>query len=177
MRDELLRAAVAVLQQDGAAAFTLRRVTEEAGCSTTGVYTYFGGKQGLVDAIFVAGFDSFDDALSDALAGDDLEAAGRVYRRWALDNPTHYMVMFGRAVPEYEPSAEAMDRALASFVGLTDSVARVGGEPGAAERAYHLFATIHGYVMLEMSGMGAPTPSTPDELYERALASLTAVEG
>ncbi len=172
MRDELLRAAVAVLQRDGAAAFTLRNVTGEAGCSTTGVYTYFGGKQGLVDAIFVAGFDSFDDALRGALDADDLAEVARVYRRWALANPTHYMVMFGKAVPEYEPSETAFARALESFVQLTAAVERAGRTHEAAEQAYHLFATVHGYVMLEMSGMGAPTPSGPEDLYERAIASL-----
>ena len=45
------------------AALTVRNVAAAAGCSTTGVYTYFGGKDGLVDAIFVDGFEKFDAAL------------------------------------------------------------------------------------------------------------------
>ncbi|MEJ7799359.1 MAG: TetR/AcrR family transcriptional regulator, partial [Ilumatobacter sp.] len=60
MRTILLEAALAVLRRDGAAALTVRALTEEAGCSTTGVYTYFGGKHGIVEAIFVDGFESFD---------------------------------------------------------------------------------------------------------------------
>lgn len=172
MRTTLVRAALAVLQREGAAGLTVRSITAEAGCSTTGVYTYFGGKHGLVEAIFVDGFDSFDDAVRPALVRGDLAAAGRAYRRWALDHPTQYMVMFGRAVPDYEPSPAAMERALQSFVDLTAGVERAAPGPGADQRAYHLFATVHGYVMLEMAGMAAATEHESEALYERAIAEL-----
>jgi AcrR family transcriptional regulator len=172
MRAELVGAALAVLQRDGAAAFTLRNITAEAGCSTTGVYTYFGGKHGLVDAIFLDSFDSFDVAVGPALATGDLIGAGRAYRQWALAHPTQYMVMFGRAVPDYEPSEAALGRALESFVRLADGVRRAHPGDDFAERAYHLFATVHGYVMLEMAGMAAATDQESEALYERALADL-----
>jgi AcrR family transcriptional regulator len=172
MRARLVRAALTVLRRDGAAALTVRNITGEAGCSTTGVYTYFGGKPGLVEAIFLEGFDSFDDAVRPGLVAGDLPAAGRAYRRWALDHPTQYMVMFGRAVPDYEPSARAMERAQQSFAELTEGVARAAPGPDADRRAYHLFATVHGYVMLEMAGMAAATEHESSALYEAAIADL-----
>ena len=76
MHVTLVRAALTVLQRDGAAALTVRNITAEAGCSTTGIYTYFGGKQGLVEAIFVEGFESFDRTVQPQLLADDLPAAG-----------------------------------------------------------------------------------------------------
>lgn len=172
MRTRLVNAALAVLQRDGAAALTVRNITNEAGCSTTGVYTYFGGKHGLVEAIFLDGFGSFDSAVRPGLEAGDLLAAGRAYRRWALDHPTQYMVMFGRAVPDYEPSPAAMERAANSFVDLTEGVARAVPGPDADLRAYHLFATVHGYVMLEMAGMAATDERESEALYEHALAEL-----
>lgn len=172
MRDRIVRAALDVLARDGAAALTVRNITTEAGCSTTGIYTYFGGKAGLVEAIFVEGFEGFDEAVGPALAAGDLAAAGRAYRRWALDHPTQYMVMFGRAVPDYEPSPAALDRASASFAGLADGVARALRHDDAEDHAYHLFATVHGYVMLEMSGMGPRADAEAETRYERALATL-----
>ncbi len=172
MRARLVEAALIVLQRDGAAALTVRNITAEAGCSTTGIYTYFGGKHGLVEAIFVEGFDSFDEAVRPGLLDGDLPAAGRAYRRWALDHPTQYMVMFGRAVPDYQPSDAAMERAQRSFVELTEGVARAGPGPDADRRAYHLFATVHGYVMLEMAGMAAATEHESAALYEAAIAGL-----
>jgi AcrR family transcriptional regulator len=172
MRDRLVDAALAILRRDGAAALTVRNITAEAGCSTTGVYTYFGGKQGVVEAIFVEGFDSFDRAVADGFQHDDLLGSGRAYRAWALAHPTQYMVMFGRAVPDYEPTPEAHARSLESFFRLVAVVDQLRPGPDAAERAYHYWATLHGYVMLELAGMGAQTPEESDALYERALSLL-----
>jgi AcrR family transcriptional regulator len=168
MRDQLVGAALTVLRRDGAAGLTVRAVTAEAGCSTTGVYTYFGGKHGLVEAVFVDGFESFDAAVAPALERGDLVEAGRRYRRWALGHPMQYMVMFGRAVPDFEPSDSARGRAMRSFAALADGVARAGPGDDVVARAYRLFATVHGFVMLEMAGMA----SAADELYEGALRAL-----
>lgn len=172
MRSELVRAALAVLHREGPSGLTVRNITQEAGCSTTGVYTYFGGKHGLVEAIFVQGFESFDEAVAPGLESGDLVAAGRSYRRWALDHRTQYMVMFGRAVPDYAPSDAARERALVSFARLAEGVARAAAGDDPTGRAYHLFATVHGYVMLEMAEMSALAESEAESLYERALRTL-----
>ena len=160
-RAALLAAAVEILQNEGAGALTVRSVSARAGCSTTGVYTWFGGKNGLVDAIFIDGFARFGAAVDRVPErGDPLDRLlerAQAYRRWALANPTHYMVMFGKAVPDYEPSAEAMVTSLATYESLVRATARaieagrLGGEPN--EVAHHLWAGIHGYVSLEVAGM------------------------
>jgi len=172
MRRTLLEAALSVLQHDGAAALTVRNITDRAGCSTTGIYTHFGGKHGLVEAIFLDGFESFDESLTPHYHSGDLAEAGRAYRRWALANPTHYLVMFGRAVPDFEPSERAAQRAAVSFQFLVDAVADATTVPGDIDppaAAYHLYATVHGYVMLELVGMGPADTGSLDELYENGL--------
>ena len=175
MRDRLVAAALAVLRRDGASGLTVRAITTEAGCSTTGVYTYFGGKHGVVDAIFTDGFDSFDAAVGPALATGNLVAGGHAYRRWAFEHPTQYMVMFGSAVPDYEPSDAARARSMVSFQQLVDGVARSAVEATSGsdeELAYHFFATLHGYVMLEMASMSDAVAIADDTLYEAALHRL-----
>ena len=172
MRTALVAAALGVLRDGGPAALTVRNITRAAGCSTTGVYTYFGGKHGLVEAIFVDGFDSFDAAVRPGLEQGDLAAAGRAYRRWALAHRTQYMVMFGRAVPDFEPSAPARERASLSFARLVAGVQRAAPGIDAEALAFHLFATVHGYVMLEMAGMSTAGPAETEARYERALRTL-----
>lgn len=172
MRSALVGAALAVLHREGPAGLTVRNITTEAGCSTTGVYTHFGGKHGLVEAIFLEGFDSFDEAVRRGLEADDLVAAGLAFRRWALEFSTQYMVMFGRAVPDHVPSGAALERALASFGQLAECVARVAPGEDAVARAYHLFATLHGHVMLEMAGMVPAAGFDSADLFERALLAI-----
>ncbi len=178
-RDVILAAAIDILGSDGASALTVRNVATMSGCSTTGVYTYFGGKGGLVEAIFVQGFDSFDQALAEAERSGDLLSAGMSYRRWALDNPTHYLVMFGRAVPDFEPSETASLRAMQSFEQLVDMVAKVVDDDRSAaeltELAFHVWATVHGYVMLELLGMAPPHVADADHLYAQGLERLRQV--
>ncbi|HEY6296636.1 MAG TPA: TetR family transcriptional regulator, partial [Streptosporangiaceae bacterium] len=64
---ELIAAAEAVLIRDGPAAVTVRAVAAEAGIAPMGVYNRLGGKDGLVDALLIRGFD----ALRDSIAGGD----------------------------------------------------------------------------------------------------------
>ncbi len=176
MRRVVLDAGLAVLGRDGAAGLTVRAVAAQAGCSTTGVYTYFGGKHGLVEAMYLEGFLSFREHLATPLASGDLIEAGHRFRRWALANSTHYLVMFGRAVPDFEPGEEAMAAAQAAFTDLIDAVAAAGATD-AFGSAYHLFATVHGYVMLELVGMGPADPDQLDAMYEIGLSRCVVVSG
>lgn len=175
-RRAILDAALLVLSRDGESAFTVRNIAREAGCSTTGVYTWFGGKAGLVDAIFIEGFESFDDALQPAYESADPVASGHAYRRWALDNRTHFLVMFGRAVPDVRPGDAALVRGYESFQRLIDHVREVAPGLSADEAfdwAYHVNATVHGYVLTELTGMST-APDRAEELYELGLSRTLA---
>ena len=138
---------------------TVRSVAAAAGCSTTGVYTWYGSKNGLVDAIFIDGFQRFGRALLlvYGAGNSDFITQADAYRDWALANPTHYMVMFGKAVPDYAPSERAWVAAGQTFDDLvaatSDTMLAVGLDNEPATVAYHLWAGIHGYVSLELAGM------------------------
>jgi AcrR family transcriptional regulator len=180
-RDAILAAAIGIVQTQGAAALTVRNVAAAAGCSTTGVYTYFGGKDGLVDAIFVDGFERFDAALAEAdIAPDPMRClllTGETYRAWALANPTQYQVMFTRAIPDFYASEAALARALQSFEALVGRVSRAiesgdleAGDPH--EMAMHVWATVHGYVMLELMQMQPPTAPAMSPTYSAGVRRL-----
>jgi AcrR family transcriptional regulator len=181
-RAAILTAAIGIVQNEGAAALTVRNVAAAAGCSTTGVYTYFGGKDGLVDAIFVDGFERFDAALEKAAdhAPDPMQClllTGQTYRAWALANPTQYQVMFTRAIPDFYASEPALARALQSFEALVGRVSRAiesgdldAGDPH--ELAMHVWATVHGYVMLELMQMQPPTAPALSPTYTAGLHRL-----
>ena len=169
-RERILASAIELLDTEGASSLTVRNVATGANCSTTGVYTHFGGKDGLVDAIFIDGFESFDATLDSA--GEDLVDLSLAYRQWALSRRTHYQVMFGSAVPGYRPSVEALDRAGSSFDRLVERIelcTGVGSDEGGRDLAFHVWAVVHGYVMLEMLDMSPPSLGTAEELYRNGL--------
>lgn len=170
-RQRILDAALEVLRSKGSAAFTVRNVATAAGCSTTGVYTWFGGKPGLVEAIFVNGFRSFGAALAAVYDDPDPKAPGRAYRSWALANPTQYLVMFGGAVPGWEPSEEAMVVAGEAFERLVTSTEEANPDDARAEAMY-LWATMHGYVMLELVGMTGPDLADAESLFDYGLTRI-----
>lgn len=156
----LLDSALTVLRRDGPGALTMRAVADQAGCSTTGIYTRFGSKSGLVEAITVHGLDALDQAMAPAYRSGDPMRLALAYRRWALANPNLYLVMFARAVPDHEPSESTFERGSRSFEALTLLLANQGfADPSSV--AYHLYATVHGHVMLELVGFG---PADGDEL-------------
>ena len=127
-----------------------------------GVYSRFGGKDGIVEELFVDGFRRLRAAM-DAVVGDDaqhsLAECGLAYRRFGIANPTQYQVMFERVVPGFVPSDAAQLEGMATFGALVarveSSIAAGVLSPGdAAELAHRLWAASHGWVSLQIHDLG-----------------------
>jgi AcrR family transcriptional regulator len=155
-------AATALLAAEGPEALSIRRIATAAGVAPMSVYNRFGSKQGVVDALFCEGFVRLDKAITITRSGDiekDLVTCGRRYRRFALDNPTLYALMFSRAVPDYVPSVEASSTAGRSFLNLVDHIAWYveheiieAGDP--VEISQRVWETMHGAMSLELADIG-----------------------
>lgn len=161
LRVKLLDEAGRLLSDEGPAALNLRRLATEAGTSTTAVYSLFGGKPGLVRALFLEAFGRFGARLGQVPKTDnpiaDLRALGVAYRESALADPHLYAVMFGRAIAEFEPDPDDAATSLATMDPLVDAVRAasdagllVDVEPG--EVAIALWGVVHGLVSLELRG-------------------------
>lgn len=155
----LLKAAGDLLAAEGPAALTVRRIANAAGVSTMNVYSRFGGKDGVVEHLFVEGFRLLGEAMSarpdtdDPLA--DLRNCGLGYRQFAIDNETLYSVMFDRVVPDFVPSIEAQVLAGATLGLLAKRLERAmtagllrPADP--LQTAAVVWATCHGLVSLEL---------------------------
>src|SRR4051794_21320741 len=93
-RETLLETALRLLEERGPGALRVRDLAEAVGKSTMGVYTHFGSKQGLLEALYLDGFDRLEDRLkSVASAGNgnrELLQFALAYREFALDNEALY---------------------------------------------------------------------------------------
>ena len=106
---ELLKAAESLLSEGGGPALSVRRVAEAAGTTPRAIYTVFGGKEGLLRALFREAFKSLAaelDALpltSDPVA--DLVTAGAVgFRRWARTHPDLFRLAFEEQATPVTPT-------------------------------------------------------------------------
>jgi AcrR family transcriptional regulator len=158
---ELLAAAEAVLVEEGPGGLTVRAVAARAGIAPMGVYNRLGGKDGLVNALLIRGFDRLRAAVAPTDEPDMLErlrASGARYREFALSNRQFYAIMFEGALPRGTMSAELTEHASAAFEALVRTVetAAAAGRITAAdprEVAQQIWSTVHGAVALELNGL------------------------
>lgn len=133
--------------------------------STMNVYSRFGGKDGVIDELFLDGHRRLSQTIQAVpLRGDtatDMVALARSYRDFARENPTYYGIMFRSSVPGFEPSPESVEVALTSldfFVARIEEAQSVGDIVNfdnftSVQIATAFWATCHGLVSLELDGM------------------------
>jgi AcrR family transcriptional regulator len=175
---ELLAAAEAVLTEAGPGGLTVRAVAARAGIAPMGVYNRLGGKDGLVDALLIRGFDRLRAAVEPRDEPDLLErlrASGVRYREFALANRQFYAIMFEGAIPHERNSVEVAEHAAAAFNALVRNVelAAAAGEISAQaprEVAQQIWSTVHGAMALELNNL-VLTPD-PEATYRALLDTL-----
>ncbi|WP_194722846.1 TetR/AcrR family transcriptional regulator [Noviherbaspirillum malthae] len=187
LRQGMLDAATRLLTEEGPAALTVRRVAEAVNCSTTLLYSLFGGKDGLANELYLEGFARLKAAFADAAvqaakkksAQQGLEPLllhAKVYHEYAKRNPSYYMVMFGDAIAGFVPPVESRNQAWESLAALIETFEQVmesgalpKSDPTAAARL--LWAAMHGAVSLELKGYYLKTERA-DELFNAAVNAV-----
>jgi AcrR family transcriptional regulator len=156
LRGQFIEAALRVAAAHGPAGLTVRRVAEEAGSSTMGVYSRFGSRTGMLQALYERAFDMLRDAFGAVpVTGDaftDVRALALAYRIFALQGPTRYAFMFEQAVPKFDPGPDLRARALESTFGvLAAAVAQADAQATPERGAYLLWTAMHGMVSIELT--------------------------
>ena len=171
--ERFIVAGLRTLQDDGPAELTVRRVAEVAGSSTMGIYTKFGSRHGMVEAIYRRGFELLRDQLA-AAAGDSAHPPGSEamllamavqYRAFALANPALYALMFERPLGDFDPAPQVRSESLGmTFALLTAQVSQsqdrgliAGDDP--LGPSYLIWTTIHGITSIELThAVRSPLP-------------------
>ncbi|WP_028936583.1 TetR/AcrR family transcriptional regulator [Pseudonocardia spinosispora] len=181
LRVRLLEQAVRTLSKEGPDGLSLRKLAAQVGTSTTAVYSLFGGKPGLLNAVFDEAFDRFAQRLGTVEHVDDLIEQGialaAAYRSSALDEPHFYQVMFGQVGGELTPDEESVRRATATFTPLVEWVrqamdAGLLREENPRTVATTMWSVMHGLVSLELRSLLPPGSGEPAELYRHALRAM-----
>ena len=101
------------LATEGAAALSVRAVARDLGVVSSAIYRYVRSRDDLLTLLVIDGYDELGDQVDAALAkvrsGDHrgrFVAVGHAVRRWALQEPATYALLFGSPVPGYEAPGE-----------------------------------------------------------------------
>ncbi|WP_105975195.1 TetR/AcrR family transcriptional regulator [Streptomyces geranii] len=127
---EILDAAEEYLAEHGPHALSLRAIARGLGMTVQALYHYFPSRDALVTALITNAYDDLADAVEAAVHTGVSEADGTPlpgalaaaegYRRWAIDNPERFQLLYGTPLRYYEapedgPTTQAVRRMAATF--------------------------------------------------------------
>ncbi len=146
-QDALLDVAERLAGVDGAHSLSLKRLADEAGVSTMVIYSRFGDRFGLEEALAKRAIESFVDTVQQA--EESVASVGATIRDWAHANQSRFSLLFltGHLLdsslrPEIDQSIRRAARTIEQHVGWAR-----GRNPGPGLTA---LAALVGYLTLEL---------------------------
>jgi AcrR family transcriptional regulator len=146
LRKALRDSAVAILEEEGLAALSLRAVARKAGVSHAAPYRHYPNHEALLVELAVEGFEELRASIALAAAApnarmDRITGIGGAYMRFAAKRPALTQLMFGPNFPNRDKIAE-----------LTNAADAIGAEIGAALNdpavGLAVWSAVHGLAML-----------------------------
>ena len=124
-RAEILAAAWEVAREKGLAALTLRDVAERVGMRAPSLYSYFGSKNDLYDAMFAQGYRELG-ARFEELAPGDLRRSAHEFVAFCVEDSARYQLLFQRTVPGFVPSEASYAVAVEHLEAAREELAAAG---------------------------------------------------
>jgi AcrR family transcriptional regulator len=173
VRERLITAALQVIDERGLGEMTVRRLAEAAGTSTMSVYSRFGNRGAVLQALYIRVYEMLGQALSAVPVGPepvaDLIALAGAYRGFALASRARYAFMFDQGSADFQPGESLRSRCFQSALEPLIRAARRAAKDGTnpLRAAYCLWCVMHGLLGLELAHVpGTPLPAVdfqPDD--------------
>jgi len=185
LRERILAAARNIVQREGFAALTVRKIADAIEYAPGTLYLYFENRDAIARELSFEGFRKLLEAFGPAEKVRDplerLEAIARAYVRFGMDNPETYRLIFMED-PQLTTAVfqaagdDPGQRAYQALVAPLEELEEAGQLRAGAEvqaLADTLWAVVHGIVSLKLTCPGFPvTPVEP--LVDTALRTLLA---
>lgn len=155
-RKLILTTARSLAETDGWGAVTTRRLADEIEYSQPVLYKHFKGKDGIVQAVALEGFEELTAALRAAHAraatpGEGLLAFMRTYMDFARNNPSLFDAMFNMSTGLLFAHSETPEPLEEAFNEIRRAVAPVAFDRDVQTFTETVWAAVHGLVMLDQS--------------------------
>ncbi|HZV11236.1 MAG TPA: TetR/AcrR family transcriptional regulator [Novosphingobium sp.] len=182
-RDTLLKAALKVLEEDGEAQFSTRRICIIAKVTAPTLYHHYGSADGLLSAAIAEAFAQFLASKQAAVQSADpviaLREGWNDYVRFAAARPRLYAAMMSRVLGGADIPAAA--QAFALLIERVGAIAATGRlAPGVAEAADLIWASANAASLLHVTArlrcVAPPVASTLERIREEAMRSILTSE-
>lgn len=182
----------------GASGLSLNAIAKELGMSGPALYRYFGGRDDLITELVRDAYRSLADTFRAAAdTGSGLPGLAGALRRWALEDPQRYFLVYGTPIPGYQAPEDTTAIAQEVMAALLDACAadapraaspdalethladhrRWAGDhaapPHVLRRALAFWTRLHGMLSLELAGHFTGMGFDPELLFTAEVESLT----
>jgi AcrR family transcriptional regulator len=160
LRQALIRASLELVEEQGAAQFSLADACRRAGVSTAAPYRHFSGKQAILETLIEAGFDQLSERFLEVTrnrggSATAIYAMGQEYVRFAAARPALFRLMFGQD-PALKACARVQDsgqRCFGLLIAQVEDYCQTRGRAGEARRiSMQLWTYVHGAAALLIDG-------------------------
>lgn len=206
VRAEIKERAWEQIAAAGASALSLNAIAKQMGMSGPALYRYFAGRDDLITELIRDAYRSLADAFAAAARAEPgLSGPAHALRRWALEDPQRYFLVYGTPVPGYQAPDDVTGIAREIMATLLDACAQSpaaapAASPGPARsaldehlaahrewagghsapeaglrRALAVWTRLHGVLSLELAGHFAGMGFDPAVLFAAELESVRAL--
>ena len=130
------------IAEEGPANLNLRAIARELGMASSAIYRYFASRDDLLTALIVDAYNELGEAgerADAAVPGGQVEArflaVAHAAYRWAREQPSQYLLLFGTPVPGYSAPQDTIAPAVrftSIMLRILDEAARQGAVPAIA---------------------------------------------
>ncbi len=140
---EIKQTALDLMRRHGTTDVRFTDIARVMGLTPPALYRYYADRDELLTDMITDGYHDLASALAVAVQAQDpadsaahLLLVAQAYRRWAMDDPQRFALIFGLPVPGYAapedgPTVEAAQRAMANLAEIVHRAAAQGalGDP------------------------------------------------
>ena len=179
-RQDVIEAAIACIEKEGASALGVNRVAKKLGIKPPAIYKHLQGNAELKKAVVLAIYKLYFAELSQKTTNIKeprafLKAGGFASREFARSHPGLFQVMMQFQLQPYDPeSASIIQESQSFFQVFGDS--QVSSQTKSIDIMRMVNSAIVGFIALEQSGMLTLPRSTDDSFEVMLDALLEAIE-
>ena len=161
LREDILKAALRIVEEQGAVGLTMRAIAGMLGYSATAIYQHFDSKEDLLLTLKLQAGDLLTKEMELARAEPTLEEQlfqmGQRYIRFGLENSTFYQLMFQDMSPETMGTPQQRERMRQSWAVMRATLKTWVEERGFQgididKEANVLWMMVHGLTSLALAG-------------------------